>query len=146
MEKKRMNSAQLLHNFLLIAVRDRADKLVFRLFDTSGCEWTAWILGEKLEIVPPEMKDFQAFPAELARLEVCGCQWWRSLNRWILRACWGLQSGRFSFPIGNAAVLVQYRAQWCNGRVAELEIIFGLAPGLSEAAQAKLLEMNPPHD
>jgi hypothetical protein len=131
MMAKRMGAVELLHRFLLLAVQDGADKYVFRQPDESSCELTAWIRGEKLELVPPFVDDLQAFPAELARLAASAYRWWHCLARWIPWPRFGHQSGRFRYPVGSGTVLVQYRVRWCDSIVTELEVIFGPAVELA---------------
>ncbi len=126
-----------LHQTLLIAIRDGADQIVCRPDDVYSCKMFYRVAGQSYKVVPPSLDQLQELTIELARLEPGRVRWVRRLIQWIRRP----RRGNFEYAVGPGSVAIAYRVRWERGRVAELEIKLDLAPTLKEAVE-KLL--NPP--
>ncbi len=125
---------QFLHRLFLLAVQDGAERVVCRPTEGHGCGMAQRIAGQSYDMVPPPLDLLQQLPAALAWMGRNQMRWFWRLGLLVRRP----RHGRFQFPIGSGSVLIAYHTHWETGRVAELEISFGLAPHLATTATEML--------
>jgi hypothetical protein len=141
--RERLTTSELLDRLLLIAIQDGADRFLFRALEgTPFChEFTAWVRGERFELVPPPEDDVEALPAELARREGLSLP---PPDNCAQRVRPDIEIGSFQFPIAGGAVAMCYRVQCGSSGVAELEIRVAPAAQWADAARARLEELSRP--
>jgi hypothetical protein len=119
---------ELLRVILLVAIRDRAERLRivyddagYRLHGEQWHQLFVHIDGDRFELVPVPSGVVQEFPVILASWEP-PLRAWHRVTSWVRRWAADSQRGRFHFPAGAGSVAVEYRVRWRSNRVRDIEM------------------------